>query len=130
MANNNIEIDGTRLRMLITQQGFQQKEVAERAGISTYRLSHIARSNKQISVKESTAQALANVLDVDINELTGEVAEERDKLSEGEKEVLRLYRSLSPIEQAEALLWINEQVSGYGENNNEDTAGNNMDQSE
>lgn len=124
MIRKTVEVDGTTIRALIARSGKRQLDVAEEAGISKYRMSHLATAGSKSRVTSNTAKGLTKALGCSRAALAGESGEDDGTgASAAEQEIVRLYRTLSPLKQAQALIEMEKRA-----NDESNPSGNNLEE--
>ncbi len=111
------EIDGTKLRTAVAASGKTQMKIAEEAGVSRHRLSHLSRTDVTKRANRSTVEALSYVLGISEDDILadtgGSQCKQQCNATKDEQEILRLYRELSPKEKAELTLELYEKAEQY-----------------
>jgi len=108
-------INGDALRQILAVKRITQTEAGARAGLSKWRISSFCRAGVR-NMRLESAQRLAAALSVTVEDLGAATAPPialvhgLPELSEGEQEIVDMYRSLPPRQKARALLAMEEIV--------------------
>ena len=96
-----VQIRGERLKAALAHAGLRQKDFAAKVGLTVFRVSALCRAGVH-HVKESTARAIMQVIGEDV--FDANAAPSSSNLTSAETEILAMFRRLSALDQARALL--------------------------
>lgn len=110
----NVSMDGGRLRLLLAERGLRQRHIAKAVGVTHYNVNRWCQVGVR-QLKEANVRKLAEAIGMSFDALVSECSAESGGskgLSAAESEWLNMFRGLPPLEQAKALLMIDDLVNG------------------
>jgi DNA-binding Xre family transcriptional regulator len=108
------QLDGGKLRVLLTEHGIRQTELSEQIGVGHVNINRWCQRGKISNVKLSNIKKIAETLRITVDALLASCkpgeALTLPNMTAAEAEWLKIYRALSPLKQAKARLLIEEIV--------------------
>jgi transcriptional regulator with XRE-family HTH domain len=112
-------IDPKKLKRILYEKNFRQRDLAKKIGVSESHISRILNAEELITVLDKTGEKLASALGVSSEVFMSCSAYGKGSLTPAEKTVLEMYRALDPCLQAKVLLHMEKTVNGKGGSDDE-----------